>query len=64
MRRLWRIGWMHNRVRMIASFHPVRHPPRPWQNRAAWFMDEPVDAAPARSSAATALGGWTEESAA
>jgi deoxyribodipyrimidine photo-lyase len=44
MRQLWRIGWMHNRVRMIAASFLVKHLRLPWQHGAAWFWDTLVDA--------------------
>ncbi|MBI0538562.1 deoxyribodipyrimidine photo-lyase/cryptochrome family protein [Roseomonas sp. KE2513] len=39
MRQLWRNGWMHNRVRMIASSLLVKRLPQPWRDGFAWFMD-------------------------
>jgi deoxyribodipyrimidine photo-lyase len=51
MRQLWRIGWMHNRVRMIAASLLVKHLLQPWQDGATWFMDTLVDADPANNSA-------------
>ncbi len=51
MRQLWRIGWMHNRVRMIASSLLVKHLLQPWQDGFAWFMDTLVDADPANNGA-------------
>jgi deoxyribodipyrimidine photo-lyase len=44
MRQLWRLGWMHNRVRMIAASFLVKHLLQPWQDGAAWFWDTLVDA--------------------
>ncbi len=44
MRELWRTGWMHNRVRMIAASFLVKHMLQPWQSGAAWFWDTLVDA--------------------
>ncbi len=44
MRELWHTGWMHNRVRMIASSFLVKHLLQPWQAGAAWFWDTLVDA--------------------
>ncbi|EDY83832.1 deoxyribodipyrimidine photolyase family [Verrucomicrobiia bacterium DG1235] len=44
MRELWQTGWMHNRVRMIASSFLVKHLLQPWQDGAAWFWDTLVDA--------------------
>ncbi|WP_426957104.1 cryptochrome/photolyase family protein [Muricoccus radiodurans] len=51
MRQLWRIGWMHNRVRMIAASLLVKHLLQPWQDGAAWFNDTLVDADPANNAA-------------
>ena len=53
MRQLWRHGWMHNRVRMIAASLLVKHLLQPWQDGAAWFWDTLVDADLANNSA-----GW------
>jgi deoxyribodipyrimidine photo-lyase len=44
MRQLWRTGWMHNRVRMIAASFLVKHLRLPWNDGAAWFWDTLVDA--------------------
>jgi len=44
MRQLWRLGWMHNRVRMIAASFLVKHLRLPWTHGAAWFWDTLVDA--------------------
>lgn len=44
MRQLWRTGWMHNRVRMIAASFLVKHLRLPWQLGAEWFWDTLVDA--------------------
>jgi deoxyribodipyrimidine photo-lyase len=44
MRQLWAIGWMHNRVRMIAASFLVKDLLIPWQRGAAWFWDTLVDA--------------------
>ncbi len=44
MRQLWRFGWMHNRVRMIAASFLVKHLLQPWQEGSAWFWDTLVDA--------------------
>jgi deoxyribodipyrimidine photo-lyase len=51
MRQLWRIGWMHNRVRMIVASYLVKHLLIPWQLGAAWFSDTLVDADLASNSA-------------
>ncbi len=53
MRQLWQIGWMHNRVRMIAASLLVKHLLVPWQLGANWFLDTLVDADLANNSA-----GW------
>lgn len=44
MRELWRTGWMHNRVRMVAASLLVKHLLQPWQEGARWFWDTLVDA--------------------
>jgi deoxyribodipyrimidine photo-lyase len=44
MRELWRTGWMHNRVRMVAASFLVKHLLVPWQEGAKWFWDTLVDA--------------------
>ncbi len=44
IRQLWRLGWMHNRVRMIAASLLVKHLLQPWQAGEAWFWDTLVDA--------------------
>ena len=44
MRQLWRLGWMHNRVRMIVASLFVKHLRQPWQDGEAWFWDTLVDA--------------------
>lgn len=44
MRQLWRIGWMHNRVRMIVASFLIKHLMIPWQVGEAWFWDTLVDA--------------------
>jgi len=51
MRQLWRIGWMHNRVRMIAASFLVKHLLQPWQEGQAWFRDTLLDADIAANSA-------------
>jgi deoxyribodipyrimidine photo-lyase len=51
MRQLWQIGWMHNRVRMIAASFLVKHLLVDWREGAAWFMDTLVDADLASNSA-------------
>lgn len=44
MRELWKTGWMHNRVRMIAASFLVKDLLQPWQYGARWFWDTLVDA--------------------
>lgn len=44
MRQLWRIGWMHNRVRMVVGSFLVKHLLLPWHTGAKWFWDTLVDA--------------------
>ena len=51
MRQLWHIGWMHNRVRMIAASFLVKQLLMPWQDGTAWFWDTLVDADLASNSA-------------
>lgn len=51
MRQLWRMGWMHNRVRMITASFLVKHLLQPWQDGEAWFWDTLVDADLAANSA-------------
>jgi deoxyribodipyrimidine photo-lyase len=51
MRQLWRTGWMHNRVRMVAASFLVKHLLVPWQRGAGWFWDTLVDADLASNSA-------------
>ncbi|MCC5995197.1 MAG: deoxyribodipyrimidine photo-lyase [Oceanicaulis sp.] len=44
MRELWRTGWMHNRVRMIAASFLVKDLFIDWRQGEAWFWDTLVDA--------------------
>lgn len=44
MRQLWRIGWMHNRVRMVVASFLVKDLLLSWREGAAWFWDTLVDA--------------------
>ncbi len=53
MRQLWRIGWMHNRVRMIVASFLTKDLLIPWQQGEVWFWDTLVDADLANNSA-----GW------
>ena len=50
MRQLWRTGWMHNRVRMIAASFLVKHLLIDWRRGARWFWDTLVDADYANNS--------------
>ena len=44
MRQLWRIGWMHKRVRMVVASFLTKDLLVPWQEGARWFWDTLVDA--------------------
>lgn len=44
MRQLWTIGWMHNRVRMIAAQFLIKHLMIDWRVGERWFWDTLVDA--------------------
>lgn len=44
MRQLWHIGWMHNRVRMVAASFLAKDLLISWRQGAAWFNDTLVDA--------------------
>ncbi|MBW0145523.1 cryptochrome/photolyase family protein [Sphingomicrobium clamense] len=44
MRQLWAIGWMHNRVRMIAASFLIKHLLIDWREGEQWFWDTLVDA--------------------
>lgn len=44
MRQLWRTGWMHNRIRMIAASFLVKHLLIDWRRGEQWFRDCLVDA--------------------
>ncbi|MDH5823161.1 deoxyribodipyrimidine photo-lyase [Luteimonas sp. RD2P54] len=44
MRELWRTGWMHNRVRMVAASYLTKHLRMHWRHGARWFWDTLVDA--------------------
>jgi len=44
MRQLWAIGWMHNRVRMIAASFLVKHLLIDWRAGERWYWDCLVDA--------------------
>ena len=51
MRQLWRTGWMHNRVRMVAASFLIKHLMIDWREGEAWFWDTLVDADPANNAA-------------
>jgi deoxyribodipyrimidine photo-lyase len=44
MRELWRTGYMHNRVRMIAASFLTKHLLIDWREGEAWFWDTLCDA--------------------
>ncbi|MCB2046646.1 MAG: deoxyribodipyrimidine photo-lyase [Novosphingobium sp.] len=44
MRQLWAIGWMHNRVRMIAASFLIKHLLIDWRQGERWFWGTLVDA--------------------
>lgn len=44
MRQLWKIGWMHNRVRMVVGSFLVKDLLISWVEGARWFWDTLVDA--------------------
>ncbi len=44
MRELWRTGWMHNRVRMVAASFLVKQLLVHWHHGQRWFWDTLVDA--------------------
>lgn len=50
MRQLWRIGWMHNRVRMIVGSFLTKDLLISWQDGAHWFWDTLLDADLAQNS--------------
>jgi deoxyribodipyrimidine photo-lyase len=50
MRELWRTGWMHNRVRMVAASFLVKHLLIDWRDGAVWFWDTLVDASLANNT--------------
>lgn len=51
MRELWRTGFMHNRVRMIAASFLTKHLLIHWRRGEAWFWDTLVDADAANNPA-------------
>lgn len=44
MRQLWTIGWMHNRVRMIAASFLIKHLLLDWRLGERWYWDTLIDA--------------------
>lgn len=50
MRQLWRLGWMHNRVRMIVGSFLTKDLMISWYDGARWFWDTLVDADLAQNS--------------
>lgn len=53
LRQLWRTGWMHNRVRMIAASFLIKDLMIDWRAGETWFWDTLVDADLANNAA-----GW------
>lgn len=51
LRQLWALGWMHNRVRMVAASFLTKHLLIRWQEGEAWFWDTLVDADLANNAA-------------
>ena len=51
MRQLWRTGWMHNRVRMIAASFLTKNLLIDWREGERWFWDTLVDADAASNTA-------------
>ncbi len=51
MRQLWRTGYMHNRVRLIAASFLVKHLLVDWRRGEDWFWDTLCDADPANNPA-------------
>ncbi|MEX2200217.1 MAG: deoxyribodipyrimidine photo-lyase [Dongiaceae bacterium] len=51
MRELWQIGWMHNRVRMIAASFLIKDLLIDWRIGEKWFWDTLVDADLAQNAA-------------
>lgn len=44
MRQLWKLGWMHNRVRMVVASFLIKHLLIDWREGEKWFFDTLVDA--------------------
>jgi len=51
MRELWRTGYMHNRVRMVAASFFSKHLQIDWRRGEQWFWDCLLDADPASNPA-------------
>ncbi|KQV34327.1 MULTISPECIES: deoxyribodipyrimidine photo-lyase [unclassified Rhizobium] len=51
MRQLWRHGYMHNRVRMVAASFLIKDLLIDWRRGEQWFRDTLVDADPASNAA-------------
>ena len=51
MRQLWKHGWMHNRMRMIAASFLIKHLMIDWRRGEKWFRDTLVDADAAPNAA-------------
>jgi deoxyribodipyrimidine photo-lyase len=51
MRQLWSVGFMHNRVRMVAASFLIKHLLVDWRIGERWFWDTLVDADPANNAA-------------
>ncbi|KQV83671.1 deoxyribodipyrimidine photo-lyase [Rhizobium sp. Root1220] len=51
MRQLWRHGFMHNRVRMVAASFLIKHLMVDWRRGESWFRDTLIDADPASNAA-------------
>lgn len=47
MRQLWKMGWMHNRARMVVASFLVKNLRIHWRLGEEWFWDTLVDADPA-----------------
>lgn len=50
-RQLWSIGWMHNRVRMVAASFLIKNLGIHWRVGEEWFWETLVDADPASNPA-------------
>ena len=51
MKELWRTGYMHNRVRMVAASFLIKHLLIDWRRGEQWFWDCLLDADPANNPA-------------